>query len=75
VSAFVGSKRMHDSLDLCETNALVAYWQEHSDLPPSKLDAAIGAAIDALYESRDAGGNMHSSGAACAVAALEAATR
>lgn len=63
----------HPSLRLSTTRELTSYWQEHSDLPAAELEAAIGAAIDALYKSRDEGGNMHSSGAACAVAALNAA--
>lgn len=37
-----------------------------------ELEAAIPAAIDALYTARDKGATMHHAGAAAAIAALEA---
>lgn len=55
------------------TDDLIAYHQQHSDIDPDRLAAAIPAAIDALYTTRDAGGTMDDAGAAAAVAALEAA--
>jgi hypothetical protein len=58
---------------LCTTDDLVKFWRAAAgDLPEAQIEAAIPAAIDALYSNRDSGGNMHSAGAACAIAALRA---
>ena len=60
---------------LCTTAELVDYYALYlgSAYEPDELARAIPAAIDAVYANRDAGGNMHSAGAAAAVAALQAA--
>jgi hypothetical protein len=63
------------ALKLCTTAELVDYYALYlgSMYDREELERAISAAINALYENRDSGGNMHSAGAACAAAALQAA--
>ena len=61
------------SRELCTTDELVRYYTDelaHVPITRAKLEAAIPAAINALYENRDNGGNMHSAGAEVAVAVL-----
>lgn len=58
-----------------DTDALIAHYQQESDLSPTDAAAAIPVAIDAIYTVRDAGGSMHDAGAAAAIAALRAVKR
>lgn len=58
---------------LATTDDLIAFYKATcGDIPNKQLEAAIPAAIDAIYTNRDAGGNMHSAGAAAAIAAIRA---
>jgi hypothetical protein len=57
-----------------DTNALIAFYDDLTDLPREDLEKAIPAAIDALYATRDTNGGMHDAGAAAAVAALQASS-
>lgn len=58
------------------TDDLIAFWKAAAgDLGEDEIALAIPAAIDALYANRNENGNMHSAGAACAIAALRAAKR
>lgn len=55
------------------TDELIALYAGTTLIPRAELEAAIPAAIDALYAARDDGKVMHDAGAAAAVAALLAA--
>lgn len=58
--------------NLTSTDELIEAYLAEGEYSRVDLRLAIPAAIDALYENRDSGGNMHSAGAAAAVAALDA---
>jgi uncharacterized hydantoinase/oxoprolinase family protein len=63
---------MESGTALTTTAELIDFYDATTGLGRDELERAIPAAIDALYTNRDSDGNMHSAGAAAAVAALEA---
>lgn len=64
-------KAMHRAAcGLTTTDELIEHYAATTDIPVPVLGEVVKAGIDTLYGGRDAGGNMHSSGAAAAVEAV-----